>query len=68
MLGDLAALVRDNGCAIGFAQDPDGDRLAVADETGRVLDNDDVLALAVDCCAAPHQGTRRREPDHILRD
>ena len=49
VLGDLAALVRQHGCAIGFAQDPDGDRLAVADESGRVLDNDDVLALAVDC-------------------
>jgi phosphomannomutase len=47
-LGDLSDLVRASGAEIGFAQDPDGDRLAVADETGRVLDNDDVLALAVD--------------------
>jgi phosphomannomutase len=47
-LGDLARLVRECGCAAGFAQDPDGDRLAVVDETGQVLDNDDVLALAVD--------------------
>lgn len=47
-LGELAELVRRERCDIGFAQDPDGDRLAVADETGRVLDNDDVLALAVD--------------------
>ncbi|MGO4883622.1 MAG: phosphoglucosamine mutase [Bryobacteraceae bacterium] len=47
-LGDLSQLVRSSGAAIGFGQDPDGDRLAVADETGRVLDNDDVLALAVD--------------------
>jgi phosphomannomutase len=47
-LGDLAALVPRNGCDIGFGQDPDGDRLAVCDETGHVLDNDDVLALAVD--------------------
>ena len=47
-LGDLAALVVRTGAAIGFAQDPDGDRLAVVDETGRVLDNDDALALAVD--------------------
>jgi phosphomannomutase len=47
-LGDLSDLVRSSGAEIGFAQDPDGDRLAVADETGRVLDNDDVLALAVD--------------------
>ncbi|MBK7929651.1 MAG: phosphoglucosamine mutase [Bryobacterales bacterium] len=51
-LGDLSKLVRETGCDIGFAQDPDGDRLAVADETGRVLDNDDVLALAVDACLA----------------
>jgi len=47
-LGDLSNLVRSVGAEVGFAQDPDGDRLAVADETGRVLDNDDVLALAVD--------------------
>ena len=47
-LGDLVRLVRECGADIGFAQDPDGDRLAVVDETGRVLDNDDVLALAVD--------------------
>ncbi len=47
-LGDLAALVCDRGCDIGFGLDPDGDRLAVADESGRVLDNDDVLALVVD--------------------
>jgi phosphomannomutase len=48
VLGELSALVRRIAADIGFAQDPDGDRLAVADETGRVLDSDDVLALAVD--------------------
>ena len=47
-LGELAALVADCRCEIGFGQDPDGDRLAVVDETGHVLDNDDVLALVVD--------------------
>jgi phosphomannomutase len=47
-LGDLVALVRGSGAEVGFAHDPDGDRLAVVDETGAVLDNDDVLALAVD--------------------
>lgn len=47
-LGELAALVVREGCDIGFAQDPDADRLAVVDESGRVLDNDDVLALVVD--------------------
>jgi phosphomannomutase len=44
----LTKLVQASHAEAGFAQDPDGDRLAVADETGRVLDNDDVLALAVD--------------------
>ena len=47
-LGELAKLVVETKSEIGFAQDPDGDRLAVVDETGHVLDNDDVLALAVD--------------------
>jgi phosphomannomutase len=47
-LGRIAGLVREKGCEIGFALDPDGDRLAVVDENGQVLDNDDVLALAVD--------------------
>jgi phosphomannomutase len=47
-LGELQALVRRDKAEIGFGQDPDGDRLAVCDETGRVLDNDDVLALVVD--------------------
>lgn len=47
-LGDIAELVCEKGCDIGFAQDPDGDRLAVIDEHGHVLDNDDVLALAVE--------------------
>ncbi|MCC6291249.1 MAG: phosphoglucosamine mutase [Bryobacterales bacterium] len=51
-LGDLQALVRQTGAEIGFAQDPDGDRLAVCDETGHVLDNDDVLGLAIDACLA----------------
>jgi phosphomannomutase len=54
-LGDLARLVVEKRCEIGFGQDPDGDRLAVADEQGNVLDNDDVLALVVDAAleAAP---------------
>jgi phosphomannomutase len=49
VLGDLRALILRERCDIAFAQDPDGDRLAVGDETGRIIDNDDVLALAVDC-------------------
>jgi phosphomannomutase len=55
-LGDLAQLVRDRRSDIGFGQDPDGDRLAVADENGNVLDNDDVLALVVDAALERHPG------------
>jgi phosphomannomutase len=58
-LGDLAELVRSARCDIGFAQDPDGDRLAVADEHGRVLDNDDVLALVV-------QAALERRPGDVV--
>jgi phosphomannomutase len=47
-LGELSALVRREGCDIGFGQDPDGDRLAVADEHGFVVDSNDVLALVAD--------------------
>jgi phosphomannomutase len=55
-LDDLSKLVKEHRCDIGFAQDPDGDRLAVSDETGRILDNDDVLAVAVDSVLARHAG------------
>lgn len=55
-LTELSRLVIDNKCDIGFGQDPDGDRLAVVDETGHVLDNDDVLAVAVDAVLARHPG------------
>jgi phosphomannomutase len=55
-LGDLRALIARRGAEVAFAQDPDGDRLAIGDETGRILDNDDVLALAVDCVLARTKG------------
>lgn len=47
-LGALADLVRESACDIGFGQDPDGDRLAVAEEHGVVLDNDEVLAMVTE--------------------
>lgn len=56
-LGELVELVRRCGCDVGFAQDPDADRLAVVDETGHVLDSDDVLALAVDAVLRRRPGT-----------
>jgi phosphomannomutase len=55
-LGELTELVRREKCDIGFGQDPDGDRLAVCKETGEMLDNDDVLALAIDAAVSRAPG------------
>ena len=40
------AIVPAIGAAIGFAQDPDADRLAIVDETGRYIGEELTLALA----------------------
>jgi phosphomannomutase len=46
-LGDLARLVRESGADIGFAVDPDVDRLAVVSERGQPIGEDYTLAFAV---------------------
>lgn len=45
-LKELGALVREHNCDIGFAVDPDVDRLSLVDEKGRALGEDMTLALA----------------------
>jgi phosphomannomutase len=47
-LGELCKRVRDSGADIGFAVDPDSDRLAIVDETGKAIGEDWTLALAVE--------------------
>ena len=46
-LGDLGRLVQESGAELGLAVDPDVDRLALVDETGRAVGEDYTLALAV---------------------
>ncbi|HEY6207551.1 MAG TPA: hypothetical protein VIW28_00700, partial [Gemmatimonadales bacterium] len=46
-LGELAGLVRRSGADLGFAVDPDGDRLAIVDERGEPIGEDYTLAFAV---------------------
>jgi len=46
-LGELGALVRETGSDLGLAVDPDVDRLALVDETGRPIGEDYTLAFAV---------------------
>lgn len=46
-LGALSAAVVREKCDLGFAQDPDGDRLAIVNEKGEPIGEDLTLALAV---------------------
>lgn len=45
-LGELCGTVKKHKANIGFAQDPDGDRLAIVDENGNCLGEEYTLALA----------------------
>ncbi|MBN1498056.1 MAG: phosphoglucosamine mutase [Spirochaetes bacterium] len=47
-LGALARAVKESGADIGFAQDPDADRLAIVDETGRPIGEEYTIALVVE--------------------
>ncbi|MFZ3016062.1 MAG: phosphoglucosamine mutase [Minisyncoccia bacterium] len=46
-LGQLAKAVSENNSNIGFAQDPDADRLVLVNEKGQILNEEYTLALAV---------------------
>ena len=46
-LGELGSLVQMTGAELGLAVDPDVDRLALVDETGRPIGEDYTLAFAV---------------------
>jgi phosphomannomutase len=46
-LGELSRLVKETGSDVGLAVDPDVDRLALVDETGRAIGEDYTLAFAV---------------------
>ena len=58
-LGALGDLVTSTGARIGFAVDPDVDRLSLVDEKGRPLGEDLTLALAADVVL-------RRRPGRVV--
>ena len=58
-LAALGELVRGCGARVGFAVDPDADRLSLVDERGRALGEDLTLALAADVVL-------RREPGRVV--
>lgn len=52
----LQSLVQKTGAQIGFATDPDVDRLALVDDTGRAIGEDYTLALATRVVLRHRQG------------
>ncbi len=55
-LGELEAFVRSTGADIGFATDPDVDRLALVSERGEAIGEDYTLALAARIVLAHRRG------------
>ncbi|HEY5895628.1 MAG TPA: phosphoglucosamine mutase [Chthoniobacterales bacterium] len=43
---EIARIVRETGAHVGISHDGDADRVLLADETGEVVDGDDILAIA----------------------
>jgi phosphomannomutase len=57
-LGSLCDNVRKAGADVGFAQDPDADRLAIVDNTGRYIGEEFTLALAAQYMFAKNPGAK----------
>lgn len=55
-LADIARLVKESGADIGFAQDPDADRLVVIDRYGEIISEEYTLALGVEAVLSKHHG------------
>ena len=55
-LGELCHAVVRHNADVGFAQDPDADRLAIVDNTGRFIGEELTLALAADHVLAGRKG------------
>lgn len=47
-LADVCQSIVENQCVVGFCQDPDADRLALIDQTGRYIGEEYTLALCVE--------------------
>jgi phosphomannomutase len=55
-LGDLGEAVTRSGSAVGFANDPDADRLALVDEEGHPIGEERTLQIAVDWALGVEKG------------
>jgi phosphomannomutase len=55
-LADIGRLVKESGADLGFAHDPDADRLVIVDEKGKVIQEDYTLAFGVENILSQHPG------------
>ena len=55
-LTDVCSQVSEAGASVGFFPDPDGDRLAIADEAGRYVGEEYTLALCLDHVLSQRRG------------
>jgi phosphomannomutase len=55
-LADIGRLVKESGADLGFAHDPDADRLVIVDEQGKVISEDYTLAFGVENILSEHPG------------
>jgi phosphomannomutase len=65
-LGDLSRLVKESGAVIGFAVDPDVDRLALVDEQGTPIGEDYTLAFAVRSVLGGMKANGRSDPGTVV--
>jgi phosphomannomutase len=56
-LGELEALVKESGAIVGFAVDPDVDRLALVSDKGKAIGEDYTLALAASVVLGHREGS-----------
>ena len=55
-LDDIGNLVKESGADIGFAHDPDADRIVLVNEHGKVISEDYTIAFGVENILSKHKG------------
>ncbi|MDX9912324.1 MAG: hypothetical protein RBS39_10890 [Phycisphaerales bacterium] len=65
--GGICDVVREQHAAVGFAQDPDADRLAIIDERGEYIGEEYTLALAAYALLLSHDARKGTSKEHDAR-